>query len=1079
MHSGNNTTAITEDNVLCRQCKATNPEGSRFCEACGGGLAAACLRCEAPLGQKARFCSQCGLGTQGVPPPNPEPAPSERGERKRVTVLFADIHGSTELIRALDPEQAMDRLDPVLAQMGAAVRRFGGTVNRVMGDGIMALFGAPLSQENHAACACLAARAMLDPAAADPACPKLRVGIHSGSVVVRQTGSDPADIDVTGSTAHLASRMEQLARPGTACLTAGTANLARGFVDLAPLGAVSVRGFDQPVEMFELLAATDRSSWDIRSSVNPLTPFAGRAVELAILAEAKARAARGRGQVVTIVAEAGMGKSRLLQEFLRSLPEATRVLHAAGLASDTGTSLNSAANLLRSWLGVGNATGVEETERRLKAALALSSTALAVQAAPLRAFLDLPAADAGWDSSSAGMKRQRMIAAVNRVMLSEALEQLVVVVVEDLHWVDAASIEALAGLAQAASASRLLLLITTRPEAGAAGWLEGDQRSWWTRISLMPLPAEAAEQMLNDVMGDAPELAPLRRQLIEQTGGTPFFLEEIARSLRETGLLTAQAAGGRILAASLDTFTLPDTVQAVLAARIDNLPPRRRTLLQTASVIGKDVPRMPLSRLTDLGDALQAELDLLRDAEFLFEVHQTTGLDYTFKHALTQAVAYDSLLLRRRQALHARVLGLLQEDVRHGSLAMPERMALHAMRGQVWDEAARLSHAAGLRANARSAWREAVGFFEWALAALAQLTMTDALHRLGIDVRLALRVSLAALGEFKRIVPYLDEARALAEASGDHARLAPIDVSACTILTNLGQLDDAILAGGRALSAMSARGDGAGILTSGFALGQAHWFRGAFDDAATVLDTTARHARGPLRLSDLGTTGTASVLALVCLAKTHAITGAFDAARTELREAQAIATVTGKPYDRSYVALADGFILLQQDDTDGAVAALEQALGYAQDHGISLLVPSVARYLGPALVTAGKPKAAATLLQEALRIAEAGNLIGLTAWCRMGWAGALPPGDPAAEDAAVEALSLATRHGYRPIEAQGLRMLARLRLHQGRAAEAAALLHQSAALAGALGMAPERARARYDLAQAMTALSPLEQESLT
>jgi tetratricopeptide (TPR) repeat protein len=973
----------------------------------------------------------------------------------------------------------MDRLDPVLSDMRDAVRRFGGTVNRVMGDGIMALFGAPLSLENHAACACLAARAMLDHAAADPAYPHLRVGLHSGPVVVRQTGSGPADVDVTGSTAHLASRMEKLARPGTAYVTADTAHLARGSVDLAPLGSVTVRGFDGPVEVFELLAATERSSWDIRSSVNPLTRFAGRVVEMSILAEAHARAARSSGQVVTVVAEAGMGKSRLLQEFLRSVPETALVLHGAGLASDTGTSFNLAAGLLRTWLGVGSFAGMVETERRLGAALALSSAAVAAEATPLRALLDLPAADAAWDGSSAATKRQRMVAALRRVVLSEAVERLVVVVAEDMHWVDAASIEALAALAHAAGSARILLLVTTRPEPRGAGWLAGDQRSWWARISLLPLPPDAAEQMLREVIGDSAELAPLRRQLIEQTAGTPFFLEEIARSLHESGVVADSVAGGRRLTASLDTFTLPDTVQAVLAARIDNLPPRRRILLQTASVLGKDVMRRLLSRLTDLGEALQAELDLLRDAEFLFDVHQPTGSDYTFKHALTQAVAYDSLLLRRRETLHAQVLSLLQEDSKDGSLAMPERMALHAMRGHVWDEAARLSHAAGLRANARSAWREAVGFFDWALAALEHLPPTDALSRLGIDVRLALRVSLAALGEFTRVVQHLDEARALAVALGDHARLAPIDVSACTILTNLGRLDDAILAGERGLAAAKGQRDTAGVLTSSFALGQAHWFRGAFDEAAAVLDAAAIHARGTLRLSDLGTTGTASVLALVCLAKTHAITGAFDAARVELREAQAIAGATGKPYDRSYVALAAGFILLQQDDTDAAIVALEEALGYARDHGISLLVPSVARYLGPALITVGRAEAASTLLSGALRIAEAGHLVGLTAWCRMGWAGALPSSDPAAEQAAVEALSLAVQHGYRPIEAQGLRMLAQLRLHQGRAREAASLLRQSAVLAASLGMAPERARAERDLARTMTALSPFNQESLT
>ncbi len=1076
-------------------CDTHNQEASRFCEGCGGALPVGCLACAAPLGPRARFCGQCGRAVSSVPPaPASPPAPVlAQLERKRVTVLFADMDGSTALIRSLDPEQAMDRLDPVLAVMTEAVGRFGGTVARVMGDGVMALFGAPHAQEDHAAHACMAARAMLDRAGALPGTPSLRLGLNSGAVVVRRTGPGPSDLDVTGDVVHLASRLERLARPGTACLSAETARLARGFVELAPLGRHAVPGFEVPVECFSLLAASDRSTWEARSGRHPLTRFAGRGSELGLLAEARARAERGAGQVVTVVAEAGMGKSRLLREFLAApdrappsggLPAGGLVLRAAALSSDTGTGFHLAAGLLRARLDAAvarpgaEAADAAALERQLDAALARGGAHGAARAPALRALLGLPVRDGGWEALPPPERRRRMVAALCDALLEGTAERLVVVVAEDLHWADDASLEALSALAGLAGGCRLLLLATARPEdegrhGGPAGHARLEGHSWCSRIALPPLPPELAEELLREVVGDAPGLAALRRRLVEQTAGTPLFLEEMARSLRESGVLDAGGAAAVTPAGSLPgLLVLPDTVQAVLAARLDRLEARCRLLLQTAAVVGQDVPRHLLVRLAERAEDLQADLDRLRDAEFLFETRPGApgagmgaagggAAGYSFKHALTHAVAYESLLLRRRRDGHARVLRLLQDDVRDGALPMPERMALHAMRGEVWEDAARLAQAAGLRANARSAWGEAVGFFDWALAALARLPELDALRRLGVEVRLSLRVALAALGEFGRIVTLLEEARGLALAAGDHDGLAAIDNSACTILTNLGRLEEAVQAGERGHATALARADAAGTLTAGFALGQARWFRGDLAGAAAVLEAAAPLARGPLRHADLGTTGTASVLLLVCLSKTRAITGAFDAALALQREAEAIAAATGRPYDRSYASLAAGFLLFERDDAAGAVLALGAALEGARGNGIALLVPSVARYLGPALVATGRHEEARALMAEALRVAEARGLVGLSAWCRLGWAGALPPGDPAALAAATEALALATRHGYRPIEAQGLRLLARLRRHDGR--EAASLLRRASALAARLGMEPERARAMRDL----------------
>ncbi|MBV9782812.1 MAG: tetratricopeptide repeat protein, partial [Acidisphaera sp.] len=508
---------------------------------------------------------------------------------------------------------------------------------------------------------------------------------------------------------------------------------------------------------------------------------------------------------------------------------------------------------------------------------------------------------------------------------------------------------------------------------------------------------------------------------------------------------------------------IPASVQGVLASRIDRLSPPRRGLLQLASVIGKDVPLSLLRSVSGMGErALQAELAGLCAGEFLYEIDLPLGTEYTFKHALTRAVAYEGMLRRNRRELHGRVLAALEVD----EAVIPEHLAHHALHGEVWDRAAVHAQQAGLRANARSAWREAIAFFEMALEALAHLPDEPEHRRRAIEVRLGLRVPLGPLGEFGRSAQHLQEARAIAAALGDERRLGPIDTNICLMFTNLGRLQEAIEAGQHSLALATRLEDAPGRLSASYALGQAHWFSGNLAEAERVLAAALPSLRGELRLRDTGTTGTASVLTLVCLSKTYATIGRDAEAAAAAAEARVIAQETRRPYDLSYADIAEGYARLLRGEDAAAVPPLEQALREARAAEIALLVPSIARYLGRAYAAIGRHEAAEALLEEALDLTRAQGLVGLTAWCNLALAHARLARQLDVGPVLEEALALAERHGYRPVMAQVHRLLARLHAEAGRPREAAAAQQAASRLAEMLGMRPETARRKFPVSAA-------------
>jgi class 3 adenylate cyclase/tetratricopeptide (TPR) repeat protein len=1053
--------------MICPKCQSDNPDSGRFCDECGTSLATVCGACGAATRPGAKFCGQCGARADGGPKPEalaPEDEPTTRlriatdaGERKQVTVLFADIRGSTEMIDALDPEQAMLLLDPAVGKMVEAVQRYGGTVNRVQGDGIMALFGAPVATEDHAARACLAAQAILADVASLHDKIAVRVGMNSGEVVIRAVGNDPSDYDAVGVVAHIAHRLEQLAAPNSACLPARTAMLAHGTVDLEMLGSHHIAGIAERMELFRLISAHERPSWEIRASAGRMTPLVGREAELRQLEQALGQAALGRSQVICVIGEAGIGKSRLMHEFLKRLPSGYwNVVSAAAVSHGIGAPYRLAADILRAVLGVDRQHGRAEVARKLAQTLALLGIDSPEESAPLESLLDLPVTDEDWNELSPDARRERMLPVLRAIIPREAAIRPLLLVVEDLHWVDPQTESMIGTLLDSLNFDRVLVLLSGRP-APAMDWGRLAGRGNASRIALTTLDRDGSHQLLRNLLGDSQELETLRERIVAQSDGTPLFIEEMARVLLDQGVLVAHAPMVK-LNQDIGELQLPASVQAVVAARIDQLAPDIRRTLSIAAVIGRDVQHDVLRLLAGIGDAeLEAHLSALKQADLLLEVTAGAGREHIFKHIVIHTVAYESMLRRSRREFHARALTALEDRAADRQDEELEHLADHAVRGEVWERAVALCTRAGTRANVRSAWTAAVGFFDKALAALAKLPETPDNLRRAIDVRLALRVALGPLTEINRVLAVLEEAVELAVRLGDPTRVAQIDVSRCVFLTIFGRLDQAIAAGERGRREARQLTEPMHLLNAAYALAQAHWFAGNFGTAEQVLEENIHLLRGPMRLHSAGTSGSISVLSLVCLSKTYAITGAFDRALQLSIEAQEIARETAKPYDLTYAQVARGFAHLMAGQAMEAVEELMSALEHCRQGNVPLLIPSVARYLGRAYAMVGRTDDAHDLLEETLETCHAQNMVALTIWCGLASGHAHIEGGTH-DDAATRlghSLMLAQNHAYRPAEAHAWHLLGRSRLAQGKREAALQALAAGEALARELGMKPE------------------------
>ncbi len=667
--------------MTCAACGATNQAGNRFCGGCGAPLARSCPACAHPNPPEQRFCGACGASLQVTEKERPLRDPlaytpkhladkiltsrsALEGERKQVTVLFADVKGSMELAQQLDPEAWHAILDRFFSILTEGVHRFEGTVNQYTGDGIMALFGAPIAHEDHAQRACYAALHLRDEIARYATELKrehgvgfqARMGIHSGEVVVGKIGDDlRMDYTAQGHTVGLAQRMESLAEPNTCYLSGATAQLVGGYFELKDLGEFTIKGVAEPAPVFELRGAGAlRTRFDV-SRARGLSRFVGRDADMQTLDAALAHAREGNGQVVGIVAEAGTGKSRLCFEFLERC-------RARGLAVDVGRAVAHGKNLpflpmleaFRSYFGIADTDADRLVREKIAGRLLLTDESFRELLPVVFEFFGVPDPQRPPPRMDPELKQRQLFAVLRKAVRQEDAEGQRITLIEDLHWIDAGSEAFLEQWVDAIAGSRGLLLLNFRPEYHAA-WMS---KSYYRQIPLAPLGPDAVRALLDDLLGGDASIDGLAKAIHQRTGGNPFFTEEVVQSLIESGSL-AGTRGSYRLVTPIERLQVPPTVQALLAARIDRLGEREKQVLQAAAVIGKDFPEPILRSVLPDAD-LGAALRLLKDAEFVYEQSLYPVAEYAFKHPLTQEVALHSQLKEQRRRTHAAVARALE-----------------------------------------------------------------------------------------------------------------------------------------------------------------------------------------------------------------------------------------------------------------------------------------------------------------------------------------------------------------------------------------------------------------------------------
>jgi class 3 adenylate cyclase/tetratricopeptide (TPR) repeat protein len=1067
--------------MTCPSCGAPWRAGTKFCEECGARLDATCPACGAAVTPGKKFCGACGARLT-APAPGGDgrfAAPSGytprhlaeqilkdrsalQGERKQVTVLFADVSGFTSISERLDPEEVHGLMNRAFERMLAAIHRYEGTVNQFLGDGLMALFGAPVAHEDHAGRAALAAldmqraladfRAELAPRGIDFG---VRMGLNTGMVVVGAIGDNlRMDYTAVGDTTNVAARMQQLAEPGRIAVADATRRLIEPHFDLRALGPAALKNRREPVAAWELVRARRAAA------PRPLTPLLAREDALAALERALAAAQGGRGQVVYVVGEAGMGKSRLLLELRRLTGEDATWLEGRCLSFGHSMVLLPVVDALRQRFGIADTDGEAEAVDKVVKGLAPLGPRAAERAPYLRYALALDPGDpvvAGMDPAE---RRARLFQAIHDLVLLESRDRPIVLVVEDLHWIDPASEDFLKVLVNGVAGSAVLLVLTYRPTYTAPF----GEHTYVTRVVLQPLDDADARALVRATLAidDLPgELAVL---IARKAEGNPFFLEEIGRALVDTGAVRRED-GRLVLAAPASAITVPDRVQDVIAARIDRLGEDQKRTVQVASVIGREFALRLLRRAADAADRVERALADLKSLEFVYEKIAPLDIEYVFKHALTQDVAYESILLARRRELHARIGAAIEELYPDRLDERAEELAHHFSRGEMWDRAARYARQAGDRAAALCVDDRAVEFYERALDALARLPETPDTAPAGIEVRLALRAPLWRAGRLQRLMEIFREAEALATRHGETDKLAVVYAFFVQYYWARGEQDQAIAYGERCLEIAARRQDLGLEVTALYYLGHAYESLGDNRRAVDCLERCIAALEGGRETERFGLSGLPYAGACAYAAWCRSQMGDRDAAHELLGRGQRAADAAGHLYSQMPLAFARGEVLLEEGKVAEALAALEPAAAICREKkfaGQSMLVLTA---LGYAYALAGRPEAAVAAVREALEIKAASAAPVMQAFhlWRLAQIHLLGGQLAEAEAAAREAIGFAERHRERGNEAWARWALGEVARRRGDGAEAVAQLEAARAIAEELELRPLAARCRASL----------------
>ncbi len=997
-------------------------------------------------GQREARSTEAVAPTSPADPLATTAAAGLQSERRHLALLRAAVMPASLTEQPLDPTRALT----VIAEK---IRSFGGCVQELTATAVVGAFGLePI--ENAPSNAALAALAIQNAAErarrVDSRVPDVQIAVHAMQLLVN--GRAQINLEDKRATENILAGLSDLGQANSIVISAAAAPFLERRFELARDGPVE--GGSGPLYR---LTRPERTGFGLGGRA--LAPFVGRQRELTIVGDQLAQAESGRGQIVAVVGEPGVGKSRFVYELTRAdRVRGWRILSCRAFSYGVTTPSLPVVELLRGHFRIDDAETAPQIREKVSQKILQQDSRLESHLPALLALLDVSSDDPQWSALEPPQRRQRTIDAVKHVLLQESLAQPLLVIFEDLHWIDTETQGLLDSLAESLPAARVLLLVTYRPEYQHR-W---GAKTYYTQLHLDPLTGESADALLQVLVGEDVSLRPLKQLLLERTEGNPLFLEESVRALAETGTLQGTRGAYR-LNAPATSLDVPATVQAILAARIDRLSAEDKRLLQASAVIGKDVPYSLLQAIAGLReDELHRGLAALKGAEFIYETTQSPDLAYTFKHALTHEVAYDGVLPERRRDLHRRIMEAIEQLYAERLAEQLERLGYHSFRAEAWGKAVAYLRQSGEKAYGRSANREAAAWFEQALDALSHCPEGPDQISQGIDLRFDLRGALHPQGEFKRILEVLQEAQRLAELAGDRQRLARSLGYLALTFAFTGVPDRALAAGHRALEIAEQIGERGLAVATNCALGLIYFQRGDFRRSMDFNNSNIEALQGELARERFGMPVFPAVYSRHLALKSLGPLGEFDEAITRAEEGFQIAEAVGHPVSQLYMYMASGFLHVYRGHFPEAIRLLEHGLTLCELTGARLIFAWVASYLGSAYVHSGRISDGISYLEQGvdtlttLRVMLRRSLV-------IGWLGEAYLSAGRIDDAAVcagKALEFARDQQERGNEADALRLLGDIALRRGgREIEGAAESYRQAmAIAEDLELRPLLAR---------------------
>ena len=905
------------------------------------------------------------------------------GERKTVTALFADIKGSTELEQDLDPEEARAIVDPALKLMVDAVWRYDGYVVQSTGDGIFALFGAPVAHEDHPQRALYAAirmqdelRRYSDKLLADGRAPlEIRVGVNTGEVVVRSISTGGGHVEYTpiGHTTNLASRMQTVAPTGSIAITEHTRRLVEGYFTLKARGPTRIKGVSEAVNVYEVTGLGPLRTRLQRSAGRGLTKFVGREREMDAMKAAAERATAGRGQIVAAMAEAGTGKSRLFYEFKVKNQSVWMVLEAFSVSHGKASAYLPVIDLLHSYFRIVSDDDPRTRREKVNGKVLTLDRALEDTLLYLFGLLGIADVDDPLAGMDAQIRRRRTLDAIKRILLRESLNQPLMLIFEDLHWIDEETQAFLNLLADSIGTAKILLLVNYRPEYQH----QWGSKTYYTQLRLDPLGKDRAEEMLAALLGEGKDLIPLKRLIIVRTEGNPFFMEETVQVLLDEGALLRDGPAIKVTK-SLNKLKIPPTVQGILAARIDRLPAAEKELLQTVAVIGKDFPLALVREITKKpDDEIDSMLNNLQLAEFIYEQPTVGDVQYTFKHALTHDVAYNSVLIERRKLLHERIGSAMEASFAQSIDDHLIQLAYHYGRSGNVPKALEYLRLAGQQAHRRLAHSEAIVHLNAALQLLKSLPEDDERRREEVSLQITFAEAAAAARGLAddEVGAAFARARDLCTQLGDTRRTFRVLLGLRFFYSFKSQWQND-LETSQQLVALAEREPGpARLLWANTALGESLGYQGRHRDARAHLEKAialipaiAEHTVFPVadpRITALDVLGDV----LWCL-------GFPDQALERCRQALTLARKLGRPFP--LCSAYSGVCTVYRDR--GEVSALEEAANemrvLADEHGFGFYREEGTYWRAWCLVKKGSVEEGLNEVQRSLAARRAVGLAG-------------------------------------------------------------------------------------------------------